>query len=120
NHPTEIPELEKHFSIEFVPVKETTIDTFGAHFMPVNALLDWARRKDAPVLIINSDIELKMDSWELKRLRWIAENGLCYFIRFNHDGDPDRGTREPDGIDAFLFHGRDGDLFARSFMSLGK
>jgi FkbM family methyltransferase len=120
NHPTEIPELEKHFTIEFVPVAETSIDTFGAPYMPVNALLDWAGQNNGPVLLINSDIELQMESWELKRLRWMAEHGLCYFIRFNHDGEHSRATREPDGIDAFLFHGRDANLFAKSFMSLGK
>jgi hypothetical protein len=72
------------------------------------------------VLIINSDIELRWTVGKLKRLRWIAENGLCYFSRFNHDGEHSRGTRECEGIDAFLFHGRDAALFARSFMSLGK
>ena len=120
NHPSEIPELEKHFDIDFVPVEETSIATFGRHYIPVNALVDWAGQYNGPVLFINSDIELRMANWELKRARWVAENGLCYFVRFNHDSDHVRAVREPDGIDAFLFHGRDAHLFPRSFMSLGK
>src|ERR1051325_11640050 len=120
NHPSEIPGLEKHFDIDFVAVEDTSVATFGRHFIPVNALLDWSSRYNGPVLIINSDIELRLENWELKRARWIAENGLCYFIRFNHDGDHARAIREPYGIDAFLFHGRDAHLFPRSFMSLGK
>ena len=120
NHPSEIPELERHFNIEFVPVEQTSADIFGAPYIPVNALLDWASRNNGPVLLINSDIELRMDNWELKRLRWMAEDGLCYFVRSNHDGEHARAIREPDGIDAFLFHGRDAALFTASFMSLGK
>jgi hypothetical protein len=120
NHPSEIPELEKHFAVDFVPVEETSAATFGRHYVPVNALLDWAGRHNGPVLIINSDIELQMQSWELQRARWLAEDGLCYFVRFNHDGDVASAWPEPFGIDAFLFHGRDANLFPRSFMSLGK
>ncbi len=120
NHPSEIPELEKHFDIDFVGVEDTSIATFGRHFIPVNALLDWASRYNGPVLLINSDIELRMESWALKRARWIAEDGLCFFVRFNHDGNYAAAVREGHGIDAFLFHGRDAQLFGRSFMSLGK
>jgi len=120
NHPSEIPELQRHFDIEFVPVEATTEATFGRHFIPVNAMLDWAGRHNGPVLLINSDIELRMDYWEVKRARWIAEDGLCYFIRFNYDRDHATAAREAHGIDAFLFHGRDANLFGRSFMSFGK
>jgi len=120
NHPSEIPELKKHFNIDFVPVEDTSEATFGRPFIPVNALMDWASRHNGPVLLINSDIELRMENWEVKRARWIAEDGLCYFVRFNYDGDHARAIREPDGIDAFLFHGRDAHMFKRSFMSLGK
>ena len=120
NHPSEIPELQRHFDIDFVAVEETSAATFGRHFIPVNALLDWTIRHNGPVLLINSDIELRMENWEVKRARWIAEDGLCYFVRFNYDGNHASAVREPDGIDAFLFHGRDAHLFPRSFMSLGK
>src|SRR5262249_21741690 len=51
NHPSEIPELEKHFNIDFVPVEETSLATFGRHFIPVNALMDWASRHNGPVLL---------------------------------------------------------------------
>ena len=120
NHPSEIAELQKHFAVDFVPVEATSLATFGRHFIPINAMLDWAGQHNGPVLLINSDIELRLENWELKRARWVAENGLCYFVRFNHDGDHARASREPDGIDAFLFHGRDAHLFGRSFMSFGK
>lgn len=120
NHPSEIPKLEKHFDVEFTPVEETSAGTFGKHFIPINAMLKWAAAEDVPALLINSDIELHMEGWELKRVRWLSEDGLCYFIRYNHEGDCARASREPDGIDAFLLHGRDADFFPDSFLSMGQ
>lgn len=120
NHPAEIPALEKLFDIEYVPVEETSIQTFGNHFIRINTFLDWARAKDMPALLINSDIELRFEPWEMKRIRWLSEGGLCYFVRFNHEGDYAAATREYEGIDAFLIHGRDCDLFPQTFLSMGK
>ena len=120
NHPSEIPELTKLFDIEFVPVEETSSEKFGAHFIPIIALLEWAGEQDMPALLINSDIELRLAPWEMKRIRWLSEGGLCYFVRFNYDGDYAAAIKEPDGIDAFLLHGRDRALFSQSFMSMGK
>jgi FkbM family methyltransferase len=120
NHPAEISELTKLFDIEFVPVEETTIQTFGAHFIPINTLLQWAGDRDMPALFINSDIELRFEPWEMKRIRWLTEDGLCYFVRFNYEGDYDTAVKEWDGMDAFLLHGRQCELFQPSFLSMGK
>ena len=120
NHPSEISELSKLFDIEYVPVEETSIQTFGAHFIRINTFLEWAGARSMPALLINSDIELRFEPWEMKRIRWLSEGGLCYFVRFNHEGDYAAATREYEGIDAFLLHGRDGDLFPQTFLSMGK
>lgn len=120
NHPSEVAALKSLYDVEFVPVEESTAAVFGKHYVPINAMLDWARRQGVPVLLINSDIELRMSGWEVKRLRWLSEGGLCYFVRHNHDGGFRRAQREPYGIDAFLFHGRDAPPFPRSFMSMGQ
>ncbi|MDQ1639052.1 MAG: hypothetical protein QOF62_2391 [Pyrinomonadaceae bacterium] len=120
NHPSEISDLAKHFDVDFIPVNDTSAATFGAHYIPINAMLKWAAAHDAPALLINSDIELRMESWEVKRARWLSEGGLCYFVRYNHDGDQAHASREPDGIDAFLLHGADADLFSDSFLSMGQ
>lgn len=120
NHPSEIPELARRFDVEFVPVTRTTADLFGRHFVPVRALLEWAAGHDAPVLLINGDIQLRLLPWEMQRLRWVSEGGLCCFFRYNYADDPSAGTREPHGIDAFLLHGRDERLFGDSFLSFGQ
>ncbi|HEU0252643.1 MAG TPA: hypothetical protein VFR12_06380 [Pyrinomonadaceae bacterium] len=120
NHPSETAELERLFDIEFVPVEDTSIQTFGAHFIPIHAMLRWATDLNLPVLLINSDIELRFEPWEMNRIRWLSDGGLCYFVRFNYDGDYTAATKEWNGIDAFLLHGRDCDLFAPSFLSMGK
>ena len=119
NHPDEIPHLRKLYpDVEFVPTELTSVAEFGRHYVRLDALLTWAKAADSPVLVINADIEVRMAPWELKRLRWTAD--LTYFIRYNHEGDPARATREKYGIDAFLFHGRDAALFPESFLSLGQ
>lgn len=120
NHPSEIPALARLYDVDFVPVSETTAAVFGRHFIPINAMVDWAVAQDAPALLINSDIALRMAEWELKRVRWLADGGLCYFVRYNHQGIPDHAWREPHGIDAFLFHGRDAVALPACFLSMGQ
>src|SRR5262249_36577647 len=73
-----------------------------------------------PALLINSDIRLRMAEWELRRIRWLSNGGLCYFVRYNHGGNVMRASREPHGIDAFLLHGRDVAQFPDSFLSMGQ
>lgn len=120
NHPSEIERLARLYDVDFEPVEETTVNIFGKHFIPIKAMLDWAAERDALALLINADIELRLEEWEIKRLRWSADGGLLYFIRYNHDGDLARAERERYGIDAFLFHGRDVAQFPDSFLSMGQ
>ncbi|QJX01312.1 hypothetical protein FTUN_8956 [Frigoriglobus tundricola] len=119
NNPDEVAGLAEHYDVEFVAVAGTTESVFGKRLVPVHAMLDWAAERDAPVLLLNADIELRMSEWEVKRERWLADGGLCYFVRYNLDGT---GTaeREPFGLDAFLFHGRDAAGFPRALLSLGR
>jgi FkbM family methyltransferase len=120
NHPTEIPGLAANYDVDFVPVTETSQNVFGRHLVPIKAMLDWAANDDCPALLINSDIELRLASWEMSRLRWLADGGLCYFVRYNHNGRAGHAVRERFGIDAFLLHGRDAAMFPKSFLSMGK
>jgi FkbM family methyltransferase len=120
NHPDEIPDLTGLYDVEFVPVAGTTASIFGKHFVPIKCMLDWAAAREAPVLFINSDIRLRLAAWELQRLRWISEGGLCYLIRHNHDDDESCADLEISGIDGFLFHGRDAGQFPDSFLSMGQ
>jgi FkbM family methyltransferase len=120
NHPSEIDGLSKLYDVDFVPVGETTAAVFGRHYIPLKVMFDWAAERDLPVLVINSDISLRMADWEMKRLRWLSDGGLCYFVRYNHDGDTARADREAYGLDAFLFHGRDTVKCPSSFLSMGQ
>lgn len=120
NHPSEVAALKSLYDVEFVPVEETTAAVFGKHYVPINAMIDWARGRGVTALMINSDIRLRMSRWEVRRLRWLSDGGLCYFVRYNHDGNFGRARRELYGIDAFLFDGRDAPPFPDSFLSMGK
>jgi FkbM family methyltransferase len=120
NHPSEIGALAGLYDVEFVPVEESSASVFGRHYIPIKAMLDWAAEMEVPALLINSDINLKMADWEIKRLRWLCDGGICYIVRYNHDGNSARARREGHGIDGFLFHGRDVADFPDSFMSMGQ
>jgi FkbM family methyltransferase len=116
NHPSEIEPLAGRFDVELIPVEGGS----ARSFTPIKAMLDWATERDAHVMIINADIELRMAPWELNRARWLSDGGLCYFVRYNHDGDLRRVVREPHGIDAFLLHGRHGRLFPDTSLCMGQ
>jgi hypothetical protein len=120
NHPSEISVLAKLYDIDFVPVLKTSESIFGKHLVPINVMLDWAAEQNVPALIINADIELQLTDWELKRIRLLADGGLCCFIRYNHNGNTAYAERDLYGIDAFLFHGRGAPQFPVSFLSMGK
>ncbi|MEO8380958.1 MAG: FkbM family methyltransferase, partial [Acidobacteriota bacterium] len=120
NHPSEIPTLAARYDVELVPVERTGLPVFGRHFIPINRMLEWAAAHDVTALVINSDIELRLAPWEMQRIRRLAEGGLCYFIRHNHDGNLAQASREPYGIDAFLLSGRNAGLIGESFLSMGQ
>jgi 2-O-methyltransferase len=120
NHPCEIQSLASLYNVDWVPAANTSSGVFGRHCVPISIMLAWAAENDATVLLINSDIQLLMSVWEMKRIRWLSQGGLCYFVRYNHDGNPGRASREHSGIDAFLLHGRDAALVPDSFLSMGQ
>jgi FkbM family methyltransferase len=118
NHDSERERLAC-YGVEIVPVKSTAIQTFGRHYVPIHSMLDWAAWRNLAVLLINSDIELRLKPHEMNRLRWLSDDGLCYFIRHNWEAR-DRPVRELYGIDAFLLHGRNARGFPPSFLSMGQ
>ncbi|HEX6463611.1 MAG TPA: FkbM family methyltransferase [Vicinamibacterales bacterium] len=120
NHPSERDAIAATYGVDVVPVDRTTAHLFGRHYIPIKAMLEWAERSHGPVLIINADIVLRLARWELQRLRWASDGGLCCFVRHNHDGDFRRAVREQYGIDAFLFSGGDGGLFPDCELSMGQ
>jgi FkbM family methyltransferase len=120
NHPSEADAIAASYDTNLVVVERTSADIFGRHFVPISRMLEWAAERGEAVMIINADIELRLAAWELKRARWLADRGLCYVIRHNHDGVIARASREPFGIDAFLFSGADACLFPDSFLSMGQ
>ncbi len=120
NHPSEIASLRGRYDVTFVPVKGTTEQWFGKPLVPIHTMLRWAAAEQADVLLINSDIELDLAPWELRRIRHLSAGGLAYFSRHDHDGDRHNMSREPNGIDAFLLHGSASFMFTTSFFSMGQ
>ena len=120
NDPSEVAAVAAAHEVRVVPVARTSASVFGRPYVPIGAMLDWAEAAGTAALVVNADIVLRLAAWELKRLRWLADGGLCWLVRHNHDGDPSRARREPSGIDAFLLHGRDRKVLGESFLSMGQ
>lgn len=121
NATSEISELAKIYEgVTFVPVESTTEHLFGKPYVPIHVMCRWATAAEASVLILNADIELHVSSSELEQVRQTSGAGLCYFIRYNHDGDRSRAAPDAWGLDAFLFHGRHAAVIPDSFLSMGQ
>jgi 2-O-methyltransferase len=101
-------------------VEETPVDLFGKHYVPIAAMLQWAVDYGDPVLLVNADITLRLAPWELRRLSFLSEGGLCYFVRHNYTGNLEQATLEQFGMDAFLLHGRDVGELPDSFLCMGQ
>src|SRR5262249_5080768 len=65
-------------------------------------------------------IELRVSAWELQRIRRLTGRGLCSFVRYNHDGNPQGAWPDAHGFDAFLFDGAGAPPFADSFLCMGQ
>ena len=123
NHPSEIDRLRAMYGdddVTYFPVEQTSEEQFGRPYVPITAFARWAAARDACVLLLNSDIELRIDAAAMNRLRWLSGDGLCYFVRHNYQRDRRRSTRERWGIDGFLFRGRHVADFPQSFLSMGQ
>lgn len=120
NHPSEIATLAALYDVQFIPTTRTAADVFGRHYIPIKTMVSWAALCGERTLIINSDIELRLAPWELQRACWASGEGLCYFERYNHDGDLLQAAREPYGIDAFLLPERGIPQLPESFLSMGQ
>jgi 2-O-methyltransferase len=120
NHPDEIATLRTLYDVSFVPVLDTAAAIFGRHYIPISTMLRHAAGQGGPVLLINADIELQMTPWEMKRVRWLCDGALCYFVRYNYDRDIRQAVREVYGIDAFLLDANQVRLFPSSFLSMGQ
>ena len=120
NHPFEVARMRGIYDVDFVPVSKTSSRVFGQPYVPINAMLRWARIEDVSALLVNSDIEIELSLAQLQRVRRASEGGLCYFIRHNYDERKENAAADPWGIDAFLLHGRDAFLVPDSFLSMGQ
>jgi hypothetical protein len=108
--------LAEGLGLDVVLVEKTGIDVFGRHYIPVNSMVEWARRERADVLISNSDIELNTTRDRLEKLLSESVGGVCCVRRHDEAGVP-----YAVGFDGFLFNGRDAEPIAKpSFFCVGR
>lgn len=117
----EIAVLDEQFpGVIFHEAHHTTELFFGKPYVAIDAALRYATELSATVILLNSDIELRCEAAQLERLAEANDSGLVTFHRHDHGGDYKNGGAYWDGIDGFLFHGRDAHVVPCSFLSFGQ
>jgi hypothetical protein len=117
----EIETLDAQFpGVIFHEATNTTERIFRKPYVAIDEALRYATELNSTVLLLNSDIELRCSPWQLVKLAQTNHGGLVTFSRHNHNGDYVNGTTYWDGIDGFMFHGRDAHLVPCSFLSFGQ
>ncbi len=121
NCAAEIETLDLQFpGVIFHEATNTTERIFRKPYVAIDEALRYASELDSNVILLNSDIELRCDKWPLLNLAGANESGLITFSRHDHCGDYVNGTAYIDGIDGFMFHGRDAHIVPCSFLSFGQ
>jgi hypothetical protein len=120
NPPAEAEAVARRYGVDVVPVPPADGPAADRRYVRVKAMLDWAAREDVAAIVLNADIQLRIAPWEMRRIRWLADGGLCYFVRYNHGGDLASAAPDRWCIDGCLLRGRDAGLFPESSLSMGR
>lgn len=121
NCASEIAVLDEQFpNVIFHEATNTTERIFKKPYVAIDEALRYAKEIDSTVMLLNSDIELRGDTDKLYKLERENRDGLVTISRHDHAGDYVNGTAYWDGIDGFMFHGRDAHVVPCSFLSFGQ
>ena len=122
NCPNEISVLKEAFpGVQFIPCYRTMEGGFKAPYVPISALIDYAKEHDLEqVMLINSDIVLRDEANEFDKYWERAVNGLVVAIRQNHDGTFVNRSKEPYGIDVFVINHLYYHLIPQSMFCMGQ
>ena len=123
NCASEIETLDAQFpGVIFHEAHNTTERIFRKPYVAIDEAMRYASELNSTVLLLNSDIELRggsVSAW-IQLAMSEREGSLITFSRHDHCGDYVNGTAYWDGIDGFMFHGRDAHLIPCSFLSFGQ
>lgn len=120
NHKKEIEGLNKIYKgVTFIETNRTFEVDYGKPYVGINAIFDWAKENDTDILLINSDIELKIDANLLDVIENQMQSKLIMANRINHDGDY-KGEKYTYGIDAFFINKQILNIYPQTRFCLGQ
>lgn len=120
NHPSELSdELKLFFPATFIPTHRTMEHWWGKPLVIVNALIDFAKESRQDCIIINSDIELKMQQEHWQKILDKSNDGIVILRRRDHAGDY-QGRRYDFGFDAFIIRHKFLEHFPQSIFAIGQ
>lgn len=103
--------------VQFV---ETEPSKHFRQFVPISNMARWVEQKEGYALIVNADCRLSASSDMMYKLATISKEGLVYLVRHDVD-EKGRKTRQPYGMDAFIFPTKSASLFPNSdVLCMGK
>jgi len=113
NSASEVAELQSVY-----PQVDSWVSSEGEDAPRINELLNVAIDRDQPILIINSDIEIRGEQSSL--LDAITPGHMTCGVRYNYDETWWKCKREPWGIDVFYIEPEFAKIFPRLPMRIGK
>jgi len=93
---------------------------FDRPCVPINTFVGSIASMGHPALVINADLELRLTPAALARLASLADTGLPYLTRIDHDAGDANPAPELRGIDALIVHPRFAQQCDDSFLALGQ
>ncbi len=120
NSHEEVMQLKNQYpEIEFVPTFRTLEKTYGRPLVAINAMMDYAKgQSDQNVCLINSDIELILNSDQVKSIEEKMDEMILMSNRLDYETDY-TGTKYRAGIDVFFIHKKWLQFFPQSMHAMG-
>ena len=121
NHPSEIAQLKSQYNhVTFIHTDRTFELTYGKPLVSISAVLDWIKANtNTHFCIINSDIELRMNSEMLLRIREEMKTSIVLANRIDYE-ENNSGKEYYYGIDVFFIHKQFIGLYPQSMFCFGQ
>lgn len=113
NHVSEIDSLQgEGYDIEIIETDQTIQHIFGKPLVTVSALIEFAKKREEDLFVINSDIFVKS-------LPELKDDGLTIFSRFDYKEDMEQNSIFPHGFDGFYIPFKFLFIFPPTLFALG-
>lgn len=110
----------KYKGVKFIETERTMQHTFKKPYVSVSAIIDWAKKKNDDICIINSDIELICSDSLMEKIKKALKTSLVLANRNDYDTDKKKSETYLRGLDVFFLSKKHLDIYPQSTLCLGQ